>query len=62
MIGLRNDFAAVASASCCRPALVRTARLATMPLQNRVYPFGELFATPARGTLMGNRGGHISSR
>jgi hypothetical protein len=28
-----------------------------MPLQNRVDPFGELFATPARGTLMGNRGG-----
>ena len=28
-----------------------------MPLQNRVDPFGELVATPARGTLMGNRGG-----
>jgi hypothetical protein len=28
-----------------------------MPLQNRVSPFGELFATPARGTLLGNRGG-----
>jgi hypothetical protein len=28
-----------------------------MPLQNRVSPFGELLATPARGTLMGNRGG-----
>lgn len=26
------------------------------PLQNRVTPFGELVATPARGTLMGNRG------
>jgi hypothetical protein len=26
------------------------------PLQNRVDPFGELIATPARGTLMGNRG------
>jgi len=26
------------------------------PLQNRVTPFGELIATPARGTLMGNRG------
>jgi hypothetical protein len=24
--------------------------------QNRVTPFGELIATPARGTLMGNRG------
>jgi hypothetical protein len=30
-----------------------------MPLQNRVSPFGDLFATPARGTLMGNRGGRI---
>ena len=30
-----------------------------MPLQNRVSPFGELFVTPARGTLMGNRGGRI---
>ena len=28
-----------------------------MPLQNRVDPFGELFITPARGTLFGNRGG-----
>jgi hypothetical protein len=28
-----------------------------MPLQNRVDPFGNLFATSARGTLMGNRGG-----
>ncbi len=28
-----------------------------MPLQNRVDPFGNLLATPARGTLMGNRGG-----
>lgn len=27
-----------------------------MPLQNRVTPFGELIATPARGALMGNRG------
>ena len=30
-----------------------------MPLQNRVDPFGELFAAPARGTLMGNRGGRF---
>src|SRR5882672_9220709 len=30
-----------------------------MPLQNRVDPFGELFAASARGTLMGNRGGRI---
>jgi hypothetical protein len=28
-----------------------------MPLQNRVDPFGELIASPARGTLFGNRGG-----
>jgi len=28
-----------------------------MPLPNRVSPFGELFATPARGTMFGNRGG-----
>ncbi len=30
-----------------------------MPLQNRVSPFGDLFANSARGTLMGNRGGRI---
>jgi hypothetical protein len=30
-----------------------------MPLSSRVSPFGELFASPARGTLMGNRGGRI---
>jgi hypothetical protein len=30
-----------------------------MPLENRVTPFGDLIATPARGTLMGNRGGRI---
>jgi hypothetical protein len=28
-----------------------------MPLQNRCNPFGALVATPARGTMMGNRGG-----
>jgi hypothetical protein len=35
-----------------------------MPLQNRVDPFGELFRTSARGTMMGNRGGalHKSDR
>jgi hypothetical protein len=27
-----------------------------MALQNRVTPFGEIIATPARGTFMGNRG------
>jgi hypothetical protein len=30
-----------------------------VPLQNRVDPFGELIATPARGTMYGNRGGHF---
>jgi hypothetical protein len=28
-----------------------------MPKQNRVDPFGEIVASPERGTLMGNRGG-----
>ena len=27
-----------------------------MPLQNRVNPFGEIVATPERGTMVGNRG------
>ena len=30
-----------------------------MPLQNRISPFGEFIAMPARGTLMGNRGGRL---
>lgn len=30
-----------------------------MPLQNRVDPFGELIATPARGLIFGNRGGRF---
>ena len=30
-----------------------------MALQNRVTPFGELVATPARGTMFGNRGGRF---
>ncbi len=30
-----------------------------MPLQNRVDPFGDLLAVPARGTLFGNRGGRF---
>jgi len=30
-----------------------------MPLQNRVTPLGEIIATPARGTVMGNRGGAL---
>lgn len=32
---------------------------AARPLPNRVDPFGALFATPARGALMGNRGGRF---
>jgi hypothetical protein len=44
-----------------RPAAIRGRRdagsgLAPHPLQNRVTPFGELIATRARGTVMGNRG------
>jgi hypothetical protein len=31
----------------------------TMPLQNRVDPFGTIHAVPARGTMMGNRGGRM---
>ena len=30
---------------------------AERPLRNRVDPFGELYAVPARGAMMGNRGG-----
>jgi hypothetical protein len=30
-----------------------------MPLQNRVDPFGRLFADPARGLFFGNRGGRL---
>jgi hypothetical protein len=33
-----------------------------MPLQNRVDPFGELFADLARGTFMGNRGGRFHTQ
>jgi hypothetical protein len=32
-----------------------------MPLQNRVTPYGELTIDPARGLLMGNRGGRFHS-
>jgi len=31
----------------------------TRPLRNRVTPFGEIVADPARGLFMGNRGGRI---
>jgi hypothetical protein len=30
-----------------------------MPLQNRVNPYGEILVNPARGTMMGNRGGRF---
>jgi hypothetical protein len=30
-----------------------------MPLQNRVDPFGNIFRTSARGTMLGNRGGAL---
>lgn len=30
-----------------------------MTLQNRVNPFAQIVATPARGTMMGNRGGNM---
>ena len=30
-----------------------------MPLQNRVTPFADLVAVPARGMMMGNRGGRL---
>jgi len=33
-----------------------------MPLQNRVDPFGNIFRTHARGTMMGNRGGALHNR
>ncbi len=39
------------------PALPLMRYKSRVPLQNRVSPFGELFATSSRGTLMGNRGG-----
>lgn len=32
-----------------------------MPLQNRVTPFADLVAVPARGLFMGNRGGRFHS-
>src|ERR671931_215963 len=31
-------------------------KLSAMSRQNRVNPFGQIIATPHRGTLMGNRG------
>ena len=37
----------------------RKIRELTMPLQNRVDPFGALCAVPARGLLFGNRGGRF---
>jgi hypothetical protein len=43
-------------------ALVHPASAAAgdrLPLQNRVVPSGDLFASPARGLFMGNRGGRF---
>ena len=34
-------------------------RTSSMPLQNRVDPYGVIFRTSARGTFLGNRGGAI---
>jgi hypothetical protein len=39
--------------------MTHTRERGAMALQNRVTPFGELIATPARGTLFGNRGGRF---
>ena len=33
-----------------------------MPLQNRVDPCGTIFASPARGTFLGNRGGALHNQ
>jgi hypothetical protein len=41
--------------------MTHTRERAAMALQNRVTPFGELIATPARGLLFGNRGGRFHS-
>jgi hypothetical protein len=36
--------------------MISAAQSRRMPLQNRVTPFGEIIATPERGTMLGNRG------
>ena len=33
-----------------------------MPLQNRVDPYGTIFRSPVRGTMMGNRGGALHNQ
>lgn len=33
-----------------------------MPLENRVDPWGRIFRTPARGTMLGNRGGALHNQ
>src|ERR1700734_2885840 len=45
-----------AGALCDWPA---SAEERPMPLQNRVTPFGDLVAVPARGSFLGNRGGRF---
>src|SRR5262249_25126107 len=39
-----------------KPAIRRIPEQPTMPRRNRVTPFGDVIATPERGTMMGNRG------
>jgi hypothetical protein len=41
------------------PSLAAACYERAMPLQNRVDPFGELFARPSRGLFLGNRGGRF---
>src|SRR5207249_4862551 len=45
-------------AGLCDPMSFGTA----MPLQNRVDPYGTIFRTSARGTIMGNRGGVLHNQ
>jgi hypothetical protein len=45
--------------AACALRGVETPSRRTMPLQNRVNPFGELCNFPARGLFMGNRGGRF---
>jgi hypothetical protein len=44
------------------PAFAGMTAEVDVPLPNRVDPFGELFATSARGTMFGNRGGRIHTK
>src|SRR5262249_41974108 len=53
--GLFSGWGALGEPDTFVPIAHRRGRK-SMPLQNRVTPFGDLIATPQRGTLMGNRG------